>query len=238
MEDNQTDESVCGGGSKPADATTEPKTEPKPEAKVSFVPSQLKLPPQNPGESTREYVKRCARLFEAACEDAGYSEVIVSKDWRKRFPTLSELEEGDVKMLIESVLPEGPAFLGSLSGVGKTWVALSMVKALRTGKPFLDLFKVPEKVPVAYLVPEMSGRSIRKRAEKMGIPDDDGFHCWTLHQGVLKLDDSYLKAMVEELRPVVFLDTAVRFSSGADENSSASNNIGLANAVFTEPANT
>ena len=165
--------------------------------------------------------------------DLANGTVIVSSEWRKRFPTLAQLESGQARMLIEQVLPEGTAFLGSLSGVGKTWVALSMVKALLTGKPFLGLFKVPEKVPVAYLVPEMSGRAIRSRAEKLGIRDDDELRFWTLQQGILRLDDLSLQAMVKELHPVIFLDTAIRFlTMGADENSSASNNVGLANGVF------
>jgi AAA domain len=173
------------------------------------------------------------REFQKYAESLDWSGVVVeSKDWRKRFRTLSQLEQGDVKMLIDRVLPEGIAFLGSLSGIGKTWVALSLAKALRTGKPFLSLFNVPEKVAVAYLVPEMSGRSVRKRAEKLGMPDDDLFRCWTLRDGVLRLDDPHLKAMIKELRPVVFLDTVIRFSSGADENSSAANSVGLANAIF------
>jgi hypothetical protein len=137
-------------------------------------------------------------------------------------------------MLIEGILiAEGVIFLGSLSGVGKTWVALSMAKALRTGKPLFGHYRVPETVPVAYLVPEMGSRAIRRRIEKLGIPDSEDFLLRTLKEGVLRLDSPLLMAMIQELKPVLFLDTAIRFIRGADENSASENSAGLAEAIFT-----
>src|SRR5208283_49537 len=119
----------------------------------------------------------------------------------------------------------------SLSGVGKTWVGVSLAKALVYAKPFLSVYEVPEQHNVLYLVPEMGARSFRTRLEKMGLPDDDRFRCQTLKDGLTPLDAPHLLAAVKEMRPVVFLDTAIRFSSG-EENSSSSNASGLANAVF------
>jgi hypothetical protein len=136
-------------------------------------------------------------------------------------------------MLIEGILiAEGVTFLGSLSGVGKTWVALSMAKALRTGKPLFGHYRVPETVPVAYLVPEMGSRSIRRRIERLGIPDSDQFLLRTLKEGVMQLSSPDLKAMIQELKPVLFLDTAIRFMGGADENNASENSAGLAEAIF------
>src|SRR6267143_1461544 len=103
-------------------------------------------------------------------------EVNPSPEWRKHFRRLSELDEGPVQMLIENILiAEGATMLGSLSGVGKTWLGLAMAKALTTGKPFLGHYRVPTVVPAVYLVPEMGSRAIRRRAEKMGLPDSDKF---------------------------------------------------------------
>src|SRR5215472_9311155 len=104
-------------------------------------------------------------------------------EWRKDFHTVSELEQGDVRMLIEGIMPEGVNFIGSLAGVGKTWVALSMAHALSTGEPFLGKFQVPLAVPVLYLVPEMGSRAFRKRCEAMHLPDGDMFRCRTLKDG-------------------------------------------------------
>lgn len=158
---------------------------------------------------------------------------IDSKDWRQSFRRISELDEGEVPMLIERILPaEGVIFIGSLAGVGKTWVALSMVKALRTGKPLFGRFRVPNTVPCVYLVPEMGSRAVRTRVEKLGIPDDEHFLVRTLKEGVMHLNDPALTGMIQELKPVLFLDTAIRFTDGAEENSASQNAVGLARAIF------
>lgn len=152
-------------------------------------------------------------------------------DWLEAFHTVSELESGDVRMLIEGIMPEGVNFIGSLAGVGKTWVALSMGRALSTGESFLGRFKVAEAVPVLYLVPEMGARSFRKRCEAMGMADNCMFLCRTLRDGLMPLTDRRLLDAVRALNPVVFLDSAIRFQSG-DESSSSANATGLATGLF------
>src|ERR1700687_4790840 len=136
-------------------------------------------------------------------------------------------------MLIENILPsEGISFLGSLSGVGKTWIALSKVKALRTGKPLFGRFRVPEIVPCAYFVPEMGSRAVRHRIEMLRIPSSEEFLIRTLKEGIMQLDSPHLRDMIQALKPAVFLDTAIRFMRGKDENSASENSVGLADALF------
>jgi hypothetical protein len=153
-------------------------------------------------------------------------------DWRQKFHTGEQLEQGDVRIYIEGILPEGVTCIGSLSGVGKTWFALSMCRALTTGAKFLGNFPVQERVPVLYLVPEMGERAFRKRLEKMHMPMNDMFFCQTVGDGVCKLDDAALKEAVTELKPVVFLDTAIRFNTAQDENSAGQNSALLASDLF------
>ena len=161
------------------------------------------------------------------------SEIKTVPAWREHFRTLSELDEGEVPMLIENILPsEGISFLGSLSGVGKTWIALSKVKALRTGKPLFGRFRVPEIVPCAYFVPEMGSRAVRHRIEMLRIPSSEEFLIRTLKEGIMHLDSPHLRDMIQALMPVVFLDTAIRFMRGKDENSASENSVGLADALF------
>lgn len=163
----------------------------------------------------------------------GGGAVMSTPSWRNEFRRLSELDKGPVPMLIEHVLPaEGITLIGSLSGVGKTWIALLMAKALRTGKPLFGHYQVPEIVPVAYLVPEMGSRSVHNRAEKLGIPDSEHFLIRTMKEGIMRLDSPHLRAMVKELKPALFLDTAIRFTAGAEENSASANAIGLAEGTF------
>jgi len=148
-------------------------------------------------------------------------------DWRKQFVTVGQLQTGGVRMLVEGFLPEGISMLGALSGVGKTWFGLSLAKALTTGKPFLGRFEVKNIVPVLYLIPESNGAAFRQRAEKFHIPDDPNlFLCRTVSQGsTLLMDDPAVKAAVAELRPIVILDTAIRFNKSEDENSSSNNKM-------------
>ena len=147
--------------------------------------------------------------------------------WRQAFRTLAELDDRDVIQLIDGFLPEGNIGIGGLSGAGKTFVALSITKALTTGQPFVGKFNVPERTPVLYLSPEVGDRQFRKRGKAFGIPwdDDSIFMVRTLSQGAtLPLDNPFVLEAVGQLhKPVVILDTAIRFSGAADENSSAQN---------------
>src|SRR5262249_55513522 len=56
-------------------------------------------------------------------------------DWRTQFRNLSEMEQGDVVMIIDGVLQEGIAFIGANPGNGKTLVALAFPKAIALGEP-------------------------------------------------------------------------------------------------------
>lgn len=163
---------------------------------------------------------------------SGIAKPLSLVDWKKKFHTGAELETGDVKLYIEGILPEGVTALGALSAAGKTWLALSMARALTTGTQFLGVFAVPEAVPVIYLVPEMGSRALRKRLERMRIPMNDRFYCQTVSDGVCQLNDPTLEAAVAELRPVVFLDTAVRFNQADNENDARQNAAMLASDIF------
>jgi hypothetical protein len=152
--------------------------------------------------------------------------------WRKRFHTVEELPEGDPVMPISGILPEGVTFLGANSGHGKTWWALAMSRALIAGRKFLGVWDVPAPVNVLYLCPEMNGRTFKRRCKRFGI-GGDRFRCMTISDGVaLNLADPLLRAAIRELKPIVFLDTAIRFSSAEDENSASENAKGLAPAIF------
>jgi hypothetical protein len=152
-------------------------------------------------------------------------------EWRKLFKSPSEMEQGPIKFLVKDFLPEGICFIGGLSGCGKTWFALSLAKALCAGDKFLGHFEVPEPVPVIYLSPEIGERAFRSRLGKFGI-SDQRFLSLTMQDEAIKLTDERLLAAVRELSPVVFLDTAVRFLQGADENSASDSANGLAGRIF------
>ena len=99
-----------------------------------------------------------------------------ARSWRQKFHSVSELPDGDTIFLIDQILPEGITFLGALSGVGKTWLALSMSRALTKGGKFLGVWNVPEPSIVLYLCPEMSAKTFKNDAcagdlRKIPLPD-------------------------------------------------------------------
>ena len=153
--------------------------------------------------------------------------------WQFGFRSVAQLEQGEIRMIIKGISPEGNNMLGAASGVGKTWFQLSQAKAICTALPFMGVFEVPERMKVLYLIPEAGDRGFRIRCEKMGIPlDGSVFRCRTMRDGIFRLDDPMLTAAIKDWQPVIFLDTAIRFAGFKDENSSAENAGGLANLIF------
>ena len=156
----------------------------------------------------------------------------IAVDWRKFYHNVDELPDGDISWLIEDILPEGVGFVGALSGAGKTFFCLSMARALTTGKKFIGKYSVTEPVNVLYICPEMGAKPFKKRCKMFGI--NDRFRCQTIADGVPQslLENVALAAAVKELKPVIFLGTAIRFGKVDDENSSAECNRGLAKDAF------
>lgn len=154
--------------------------------------------------------------------------------WKERFKVPTQMEAGGVKFLIDGFLPTGVAFLGGLSSHGKTWLALSMANALFRGTTFLGHFLVPTGVPIIYLIPESGEAAFKARLDRMGLGSiSDGFFCQTMKDGPpIQLDDPCLFDAIHDLSPVIFLDTAIRFSPAESENDARQNDRGLACGVF------
>jgi hypothetical protein len=149
----------------------------------------------------------------------------------KEFPAYDGTEPDGLPMLIENFMPNGVGFFGSLSGTGKTWVGLSVAKALTSGMPLWGVFPVKRKSAVLYLIPEASDASFKRRLAKMRIAQDKNlFRYRTITQGATRpLSDPLTVAMVQELGKIhdvlVIVDTAVRFFRGGDENAAKENNL-------------
>jgi RecA-family ATPase len=145
--------------------------------------------------------------------------------WRKLFKSPAEMTEIELPMLIERFLPPGVTFIGGPAGHGKSWLALSIAKALITGQPFLGYFKIPKPVPVIYLVPEVGETAMKQRLKLLGLGDiTENFYMQTMSFGVpVELSNGNLLEAMRDLKPAVFLDTAARFNRGEDENASVEN---------------
>jgi AAA domain-containing protein len=153
-----------------------------------------------------------------------------------QFRGVGELEgNGTVKMYIENFLPEGATIICGLPKEGKSYLALSVAKALTTGKPLFGKqgFEVPEIVPVLYLAAESGDSALKLRCKKFNITEDKTrFLARTLTQGVmLGLNSPEIESILKAMHPVVVLETLIRFNDGKDEDD-ASENKKLAEAIF------
>jgi AAA domain len=153
------------------------------------------------------------------------------RHWRDVFHTGSDLDSTPGRCFIKGILEEGVTYFGALSGTGKTWIGLSLAHALLSGEPLFGVYPVIQRANVLYLVPEMGGRKFRERMQKMRISMDGGFYCQTIRDGVCDLDDPALIQAIQTMNPVVILDTAIRFQSG-DENQSSQQAQGLGAKLF------
>lgn len=128
-------------------------------------------------------------------------------------------------MLVEKFLPPGITFIGGPAGHGKSWLSLSLAKALFQAKPFIGNFKIPHSTAIVYLVPEVGESAMKQRLRLLDLENvKDGILLHTMSQGSpLELSNGNLLDAMKDLEPVVFLDTAARFNKGEDENAVAEN---------------
>jgi hypothetical protein len=147
-------------------------------------------------------------------------------------------ENSELTFSIEGFLQDGGAtMIGGLSGHGKTLLMLSISKALLAprGTKLWGLFRVLEPADrVLYLIPESSLPPFSHRLKLFGLYGaavaGDRFFSRTLTKGpAIPLDDHRILAAAKGAH--VFLDTAMRFSEGS-ENEAGDNARGLAADIF------
>jgi hypothetical protein len=131
----------------------------------------------------------------------------------------------------------GATMIAGLAGHDKTFIMLSMVKALLTGNKLWDLFAVKERATrVVYLIPESSIEPFKYRLKLFGLLDyvrDDRLLVRTLSKGPAPcLSDPRILTAAKDAD--IFLDTAIRFnfSNDSSENDATDNQRGLAADIF------
>ena len=130
---------------------------------------------------------------------------------------------------------DAATIFGGLSGQGKTWVLLSIAKALLDGRGLLwDHFTVNESAErVIYLIPESTIGPFAHRLRLFALVkyvEQGKLLTRTLSKGPrIDLDDPQILAAAKGAH--VFLDTIGRWSEG-DENSASDNQRGLASDIF------
>jgi hypothetical protein len=158
-------------------------------------------------------------------------------DWRGLFHSFEECESAPpLQFAIKGFLQEaGITLIGGLAGHGKTFVMLSMVRALLEASPLFgyEPFKVPHEAKrVLYLIPESSLGPFWSRIKLFHLEDyvrSERLLISTLSsKGQVSLKDLRLLKAAEG--GDVFLDTAVRFMEGAEND--AENSRVFADTLF------
>jgi hypothetical protein len=142
------------------------------------------------------------------------------------FDTRQEFEDAaDATFSIKNFLQDyAVTAIAALSGHGKTWLSLDIVRALLFGAGLLwGLFEVTERAEkVIYFIPEVSRPAFKPRLQITGLYGelDKRLFVRTLTKGpAVPLTDSRVLREVEGAR--VFVDTAIRFMQAVDENSAS-----------------
>jgi len=154
-----------------------------------------------------------------------------SGSWQSRFHSKTEaltIPE-DVDVVVRGLCNVGSVSMwGALPKHGKSYLFLSLMKALLTGKPWLNHFEVSKAQRVVYLVPEVGLRGVMKRLRKLGTVDhlydsvvnpEGRLFVQTLSsRDKLKLDDDALLQAVKGAD--VFVDPIIRYIEGEENNAS------------------
>jgi hypothetical protein len=136
--------------------------------------------------------------------------------WRDEFESFDEMTDKELEHVLARMLPlDGVTGIGAFSNEGKTWIMLSMAKAIASGERWLGFFDV-KKFPVLYLIPEAGGLSVKKRMKQLDIRLGEDFLLRTRSKGqTLALTNKAILAGAKGR--VVFMDTFVRWLDGRDE---------------------
>jgi hypothetical protein len=95
-------------------------------------------------------------------------------------------------MLIEDFLPSGCLMgLTSYPGVGKSWLAFEIMRAITTGTDFLGQFKVNIRGPVLFVGSDSSEFDYARQWTRLTreVPNAELNHAWFLCQSPFMLDD-------------------------------------------------
>lgn len=147
--------------------------------------------------------------------DNGDGEEDTSSNLDLKLSTLRDVfNYPEPSFIIDRILPEGTvSALGAYIGTGKSLVALSIIKAILTGKSLWGHFRVKRRGPVLLIDEETPRPFLKERIEKMSFDEDLPLRL--LHFQDVRLDVAgcleKIKEFVEEIKPVlVVIDSLIR----------------------------
>jgi hypothetical protein len=139
-------------------------------------------------------------------------------------PSVQEIEAEANKWLVDGVIPLRSLVLLTAPPAGyKTWLGLDLGGAMSTGADFLG--RKTLKTPVVYLDRENRLPVIRERLSILKFDDRDFLKIWGrwLSEPPPLIGDKRLKIIARRHRPLIIIDSLVRFHSAVHHQGKASN---------------
>lgn len=137
----------------------------------------------------------------------------------QQIPTLDNLPDQKETWLVPGIVPEASVILlAGTAGCYKTWMGMSLAKAISTGGRFLGRQCV--KRPVLYLDRENPLVVWRKRTRILKIEPNENSRIWGswMDQPPPLIGDPILLRIADKMKPLIIFDSLIRFHE-ADENS-------------------
>lgn len=142
--------------------------------------------------------------------------------------TLKDLYETEYEkesFIIDYFLPvTGMTMISGDSGVGKSWIALEVIRAITTSGMFLDHFKVNKpNIPILLIDKENGLRRIKERSKSIGVPETVNIHI-IAHPELFTLEnaetlESTSQLIAENGIQVVIVDSFIDLLIGDENNS-------------------
>ena len=168
------------------------------------------------GESSENCV---GRLKDSVGQLRFSQDEVSLEDFRRNFWTLNP---GPIQWVVPGLIPLGGiAMLTGPAGVGKSFLALAMSRAIATGGEFLGPSRKCRKLDVLYLDRENPHALQRERCETLGIGPEASLTLWGQWESSQPpmIGDSRLIHLAKQ-QPFIVFDSFIRFHS-AKENESA-----------------
>jgi hypothetical protein len=154
-------------------------------------------------------------------------------------PDIFKADISDVSYVVPGLVPEGfLTLMAGEPGIGKSFLALRLAVSCAMGTRFLS--RDCTRVPVLYLDRENPGAIVRQRVQSMADGPVPGLKIWGgwLKDGVPALDDPRLLTIAKEPKPLIIVDSLIRFHDGEENSASEMSKVlaklrALANAGAT-----
>lgn len=186
-----------------------------------------------PQERYDAWLADCAARWRADparfCAEAKKARTAALPAWRRRFVTMDEVDARQADYLVEPYLPRGMlSVMGGVSGVGKTWLVLSLAAAVSQGRrlPFQpEDAAPPEQGFVFYFSKENDLECVvAQRLEVLGA-DKSRIIAQRMDDVGLRMDDPDLDKLAAQYPPALVIFDPIQSYLGAGVEMNRANEV-------------